>query len=173
MNFTIYQSYLAPLIFAISISTLNGQNDLLEDQEFFTQQLVEFDNWLSATNLSLIIKTEKLEIYPDHLSLILKSNFKTDDSLKSAWELLQEQYDNTDIEQVGERIFENFAFLFDINPDSVSIIINGNEQKDSLIRIYHENYLRIEENFTKSLASGIIDISFKDIDIEHYSQENQ
>lgn len=160
------------LIYCFAFPKIHAQSDLQADSVFFLQQVEEFGNWLDTTNISSIAHIDHLEIYSDNLSLILESNYKTDDSLKVAWNSLQEQYDNTQIEQISERILNTFAFLCDIGPDSVTIYIKGREFKDSGVKIYYKDYIRVDENFSNVLSSGIFEINLKDIRIEHGKRMN-
>jgi hypothetical protein len=155
------------IICCCSITKIYAQYDLRADSIFFHQQVKEFGNWLNKTNIRSIAKIDHLEINSNNLSLILVSNYKTDDSLKVAWRTLQKQFDNTQIEQISEKIFNTFTFLCAIGPDSVSIYIKGKEFKDDGIKIYYKDYVRTDENFPNTLASGILELKLKDISLEH------
>ncbi len=155
------------LICCFSFPKINGQSDLREYRDFFNQQVKEFGIWLNKTNISSIAHIESLEVNSNNLSLILISNYKTDDSLKIAWKSLQNAFDKTQNEQISEKILNTFAFLCDIGPDSVTIFIKGKEFKNSGIKIYYKDYVKVDENFSNTLASGILEIKLKDLSIEH------
>jgi hypothetical protein len=132
------------------------QIDLRKDEVFFKNQLTEFHEWLRSTNLNGIVKIDSLQVSPDLVKLYMKSEVKTDDSLKVIWRELQTQFDEIHNGRVGEKMFETLSFLFDLGLDSLQILILTPESNVPKIKLSYSNYFREDENFPNTLGQVII-----------------
>lgn len=118
--------YTLVLLFFMSISTY-AQTGLRRNTGFFKKQKQEYALWLQKTNITQIATLKEINVYSDKIILLLQSNFSTDDSLRAAWKIIQQQYYKSHNERIGEKMFDVFAFLFDVGLDSAIIRIQGNE----------------------------------------------
>lgn len=127
-------------------------------QSFFEKQLPEYNAWMKSIGIDAIATTKAVQAYNSNVVFYLQSVFATDDSLKVAWKAAQDQYYKKYRGRIGERLFDQLAFLYDLELDELEIIILGNQYSNTNIRIYHrDNYLQIEENFPNFFgASDII-----------------
>ncbi len=159
MNYKKLVYYIPVLFFILNISTY-AQADLRRYTDFFQQQKQEYALWLQKTNINQLATLKEISVSPGKIVLLLQSNFSTDDSLRVAWKKIQQQYNKSHNERIGEKMFDVFTFLFDIGLDSAIIKIQGNEFENSFIKIYYNKYVREDENFPNILLGGTIDFNY-------------
>lgn len=153
------------IIFAVCIlsQALYAQEDLKEHQAFFQTQLPHFQAWMNANQLNQLFTVKDLDIQQDSLVLRLNSVFDTDDSLKSAWEKVETDHMVNHRLRIGEEIFDQFAFLFQIRPEQAVIRVLRKDTNNTLIHIYHDEYLQIQSLFPTQMEGGTLNISLDKI----------
>lgn len=145
-----------------------AQNDLREDKPFFDNQILEYEAWLEEAGINELFEVDFTDVYADKLQVNLKSQYATDDSLKIAWKMLQEEYYKKKQGNIGEKMLENMAFLMDIGLDSVALVIQGRQFESTEIKIYFEGYVRVMENFPNVLSGGTIEIPLNKLRLGAY-----
>ncbi len=151
------------ILFSIILSlSVIGQDSLKDNAPFFQAQKEEFDLWLATNGLDRLFSINQLEVKDTHLELELGSNFATDDSLRVAWDKVQEKVQRQHRQRISERMLQSFAFLCDVAPKQVKMVIRGKKPTTS-INIYYDTALRLEENFSRVQYAGKIEIPLRDI----------
>lgn len=144
--------------------TIQAQEDLREHEAFFQTQLPHFTSWMEDNQLNQFFTVRALDVQADSLVLILDNAFQADDSLKKAWEDLEKDHIISHRMRIGEEIFNQFAFLFQIKPDQSVIRVIGQDGQTVCIRIYYDEYLQIKNLFSAEMEGGTLNIPLQKID---------
>ena len=153
------KAFLLVYFFSLSFVALFAQNrsDLSLHQDFFDEQKEEFTAWVKTIGFDAIAIPKRAVAEQHKVTFYFQSVFATDDSLRVAWETAQNLYYQQYRGRVGERIFDQLAFLYDVALDELEIKILGNEFKTTNIAIFHQdNHLQVEENFPNVFANSKI-----------------
>ncbi|GAB3169698.1 hypothetical protein GCM10027291_20460 [Telluribacter humicola] len=100
-----------------------GQN---REAHFYRDQLVEFDQWLSTTHISDNLKIDSVSYQQegDTLVLLLRSGYKTIDSLSTSWNSVDNQLLER-LTSLVELLHQQGSFLFDLPPGLLRIEVQG------------------------------------------------
>lgn len=150
-------------ICCVSAQILLGQ-DLRKDEKFLQDSaLVEFKNWLEASNLNQVLEVQKLEVNPQRLDLYLSSPL-SDRTLIGTWDSLQVHFYEEYERELAEYLFEHFCFQMEVEKEMVNIYIVGQKPNFFTVKIFYENYgVQKQERILKSMGSGSKSILIEDL----------
>jgi len=110
-----------------------------------------------------MMEVDRLEVQEDLLTLYLKSTYITDDSLKQAWLGLKKSHYQTHGETLSEKLFDRCAFLLEVSPDSLEIILQGREHAKTRVHIFYDEYVQKEEAFPEIYSGGTLTVSLDSV----------
>lgn len=158
------KKYINLIIFLLTFVQYNYAQNLCKYKSFFKQEKHEYAEWLNSTHISDIAYLEDMKVSKEKVTLYLRSNYSTDDSLKAAWTSLEKKYTEQYNMRIGDKMFSTFIFLFDLKPEQAEIIISGNQFSNSKIRIYQGNEgVKADDDFPNVMAGGILEISLQNL----------
>lgn len=150
-------------LFLLCSFSLQAQEDLRQHEAFFQRQLPKFQTWMEDNQLSQYFSIQGVAIQEDSLILILSNAFQSDDSLKKAWEELENTYIRAYRLRIGEEMFDHFSFLFQVKPEQAVIKVLGSDGQTECIAIYYDEYLQIKSLFSAQMDAGNLSISLNEI----------
>lgn len=149
------------------------QADFLSAQDnndlFFTEQLREYKKWLDITKLStnLNIDTCSYIYKQDTLTIFLKSNYFSLDSLISSWDSLDNLLTKNNQVSAGELLHNQATFLFDLFPKNLKIIVQR-QNKEYYREIFFNN--TVEEKSLKIMSNDPIKITIQNLKLPNNSK---
>lgn len=157
------------ICFLLSIS-LSAQDNLLDNEKAYQALTEEYKSWLDSNGIATVFTVRNLEVYVDQLILNLDSNYATDDSLKTAWNILQKDYYEKTEGRISEKMHNYFTFLYGIEPTQAKLIIHGNQYSNTHMRMFYEldsdsvdMSFVLEEEFPQVQAGGVLEIPMKEL----------
>lgn len=158
------KKYIYPIVFLLGLAQYSHAQNLCKHKAFFKKQKKEYVEWLNSTHISDIAYSKKIKVDKDKVTLYLNSSYATDDSLKVAWNSLEQKYVEQHNMRVGHKMFSTFIFLFDLEPEQAEIIISGNQFSNSKIRIYQgKEDIKVDNDFPNIMTGGNFDIPLQNL----------
>lgn len=118
------------------ITTLSAQSDLRNDSVFFNLRIETLNEWLTKTGVGQVFYLNSIKIKKSKLEVLMLGRYKDIDSLTIAWNVLKYDYDTTDMNALYRKIFNLFAFEFELGKDSLILNYKLNK-KDAITQVYY------------------------------------
>jgi hypothetical protein len=113
--------------------------DLRQDKDFFQKKKTEFSQWLLLNHLAGIFKADSVAVSAKKVTLFLrppKDSKQVCDSLQCAWTKLEQANKKVNGQFFHERLLHKWAFLAEVRPDQVEVVIRCHEPAHFLAKVY-------------------------------------
>ena len=118
-----------PILLAKTI-TLSAQSDLRNDSSFFNSKIETLNQWLTKTGIGQVFYLDSISIKKSKLEVLMLGRYQDYDSLTIAWNVLKYNYDEDDKNALYRKIFNLYAFEFDLGKDSLKLNFSLNKKDD-------------------------------------------
>ncbi len=156
-------------MFLTKTATLSAQSDLRKDSVFFNSRIETLNEWLNAKGLGQVFYLNSIKIKKSKIEVLLLGRFQDIDSLTTAWNVLKYDYDSLDNDALYERIFNAFAFEFELGKDSLKLNFNLNIN-DGLTKVFYKKRSGViieskNKAFSATRSFRTLNIELEDLNI--------
>ncbi len=152
MNTVRLLTFIAISLFLTKTITLSAQSNLRNDSVFFNSRIETLNQWLNSTGVGQVFYLDSIIIDESKLEVSLLGKYQDTDSLKTAWNTLVFNYDENDVNALYQKIFNFFAFEFEISKDSLILQYKLNP-KDIVAEVFYNKKKGVivkQKNFYKN-----------------------
>jgi len=152
-------------------TTLSAQSDIRNDSAFFNSRIETLNEWLNSTGVGQVFYLSSIKIKKSKLEAIMTSKYKDIDSLTIAWNVLKHDYDSTDLNALYRKVFNFFAFEFELGKDSLTLNYKLNE-KDVIAEVLYNKKKGVvvkskslDRGFSKTRNFSIMNIELESLNV--------
>jgi len=117
-------------------ATLSAQSDLRNDSAFFNSRIETLNEWLTKTGVGQVFYLNSIKIKKSKLEVLMLGRYQDVDSLTVTWNVLRHNYDTLDMNALYSKIFNLFAFEFEVGKDSLILNYKLNK-RDAIAQVYY------------------------------------